>query len=493
MVRSLLSNEWGINSVSEPRRKSILRYWSIRYFVVLFICLAIMGSLTAYIIQLDIQNDQYRSMMQMTSDMAAMAEARGMKLPKGPELARWFDNQSIRHGLTERTIMYMLDGKGRIVKQFPPNSPYEARQLASRQQEIMTGEAHIITLEPHLNRPPYLVAVHPIGDHLGYMLLLMPEASLLEGFNQLRIPRFILACTLILTGWGVIYMLTRRLIKPIQKAAEAAKQVVAGNYNVQLDRIHREQEIFELMHAFKEMADRLKWLESLRTQLLAGVTHELKTPVASISGLIQAVKAGVVSGQEAEKFLGICLKECQRLQKMVEDLLDFNSFAGNALTVEIETCDLKATIKEITERWQHGQEKACPQVNVEVAANVTSWETMTDPFRLEQVIINLLNNAKDAMEPGGVLFVRLLSDSARFRIQVKDTGHGILADEQLDIFEPFYRGKKKKTKVRGLGLGLPFSRLIARSLGGDLVLTDSSPAGTVFTLLIPFEGSDTDH
>lgn len=84
-----------------------------------------------------------------------------------------------------------------------------------------------------------------------------------------------------------------------------------------------------MMHAMKAMADRLSRLKATRTQLLAGVTHELKTPVASISGLIQAVKEGVVSGAEADKFLDNSLKQADRLHKIIDDLLAFNSFAGN--------------------------------------------------------------------------------------------------------------------------------------------------------------------
>jgi signal transduction histidine kinase len=448
--------------------------------------MAIMGALTVFVIQLDIRYDQHRSMLKMTGEMAAVAVANERRLPQGADLGRWLNDLAFRYKLNDRNIMFMMDSEGRIIQQFPPSPPEEVEQLAFMRQEIMKDEPHIFALESYRDRSPFLVAVHPMAEDSGYMLLLLPEANLLQSFREFRVPRLILAFILILTGWGVIYVLTRRLVKPIQNIVEAAQQVVAGNYDMQLDKVHREREIFELMDVFQEMTDRLKWLESLRTQLLAGVTHELKTPVASISGLIQAVKAGVVTGQEADKFLGMSLKECRRLQKMVEDLLDFNSFAGNTMTVSAEACDLKALVPDIIERWRHGLDEDCPRISFEAEAEAGNWKTMTDPIRLEQIVINLLNNAKAAIGPAGELFISLSVDSTYYLIQVKDTGHGIPTEEQLDIFEPFYRGKRKKTKVRGLGLGLPFSRLIARSLGGDLVLSDSSPAGTVFTLQIPF-------
>jgi signal transduction histidine kinase len=447
----------------------------------------VVGVIAVFLIQLNLKRDQYREMTDMVAEMAATAEAGGGKLPEGARQGRWLDELADRYDQTERVVMFILDGDGAIVQQFPPNPPDEARQLNAKLPQIMTGEPQIFALESIRDRPPYLVAAHALRERSGYVLLLLPENNFMDTFVKNGVPRLILSCTMALTGWGVIYVLTRRLIKPIQDAADAAKQVVAGNYDVHLSKEHQEREIYELMHAFKEMADRLSWLESLRTQLLAGVTHELKTPVASISGLVQAVKEGVVSEQDKDYFLEICLKECARLQKMVEDLLEFNTFAGNAVVVVREPCDLDALVREICTRWQHSREDSNVRVSVETELGVAGWQTSTDPDRLEQIMINLLNNARDAMGHGGDIYVRLLTDSNRFRIQVKDTGHGIPAAEQLDIFEPFYRGKQKMAKVRGMGIGLPFSRLIGRSLNGDLVLTDSSPEGTTFTLFLPFE------
>jgi len=89
------------------------------------------------------------------------------------------------------------------------------------------------------------------------------------------------------------------------------------------------------------------------------------------------------------------------------------------------------------------------------------------------------------MDAGGDITVRLARDSRHFVIEIRDNGHGVPPEEQLDIFEPFYRGKQKKARKGGLGIGLPFSHLVACSLGGELTLKDSGPAGSTFALLIP--------
>jgi len=466
----------------------MLRYWSVRYFVILFASMGIMGVITVYVIQLTIDGDQRRSMMRMTAEIAAGIELSGGRIPVGGgEMQRWMDSLVHKYDIrNKRVVVFVWDSQGEMTQHFPPALPDVEAGLAEWRERILSGEARVFRL-PAANAPEtFIAAVHPVGQGDGYALLLLPEVNLVRSFADFKFHLLILACMIALTGWGVIYVLTRRLARPIREASEAAKQVVAGNYKLEPGQTPKEKEIYELTRSFREMADRLHWLETLRTQLLAGVTHELKTPVASISGLLQAMKDGVVSGEERDRFLEVCLADSKRLQKMVGDLLEFNRFAGNAVAVVKETRDLPALVGEIAERWRDGQREADVRVEVETASDAADWRTRTDPGRVEQILVNLLNNARDAME-GGVIAIRLLADSSRYRIQVRDTGHGIPREEQLDIFEPFYRGRQKQSKVRGLGIGLPFSRLIARSLGGDLVLTDSSPAGSTFTLLLPFD------
>jgi signal transduction histidine kinase len=109
----------------------------------------------------------------------------------------------------------------------------------------------------------------------------------------------------------------------------------------------------------------------------------------------------------------------------------------------------------------------------------------TDAMRLKQIIFNLLNNAKQSFDSNGNIDVILYRQDETIKIEVRDNGSGIPLEEQAFIFERFFRGKHKKVKVHGLGLGLSFSRIIAKALGGDLLLKNSSPEGSTFTLIIP--------
>ncbi len=424
----------------------------------------------------------------MVRDIATEAESRGGTLPDGVELGSLLDRLAHGNDIWDRSYTFIFDSDERLVQQFPLYAPIDFEQITQKLPTMNRDHGDITEIISIQDQTPYLVAVQPIrnqGEITSYAVYVVRKQTVIISTPiEHRILRLSTVAVVLICGWGILYLLTRRLLKPIQEAADAAKQIVAGNYHIDINNNHNEKEIYELMVSFKEMADRLEHLESLRSQLFLGVTHELKTPIASISGLVQAVKDGVVSGEEAQDFLEMSLKESNRLQKMVEDLLTFNSFAANMVKVTHQNVDLVAELHEMVVRWKQVQEKNI-HIVVETMSEGTGWQVLTDPVRLEQIIINLLNNARDAMDTDGSITIRLFSDSERFRIEVQDTGMGIPVEEQEKVFESFYRGSRKRTIIHGLGIGLPFSRLIARSLGGDLILSKSNPDGTQFILFIP--------
>lgn len=292
----------------------------------------------------------------------------------------------------------------------------------------------------------------------------------------------VMLSALAILGWGIIYSLTRKLTEPIKNVTDAAKEIVKGNYDICLDKDVRELEIHELLQAFEDMVERLKQLESLRTELLAGVTHELKTPVTSISGLLQAVREEVVTGDEAKEFLEICSKETIRLQKMIEDLLEFNSFITGDIRVEKVFHNINDLVREISDQWLIGQEDERIKINIKLPEKCVF--VSTDALRIRQILYNLFNNAKQAFVSGGMINLLLYEENGEVRIDIEDNGRGIPIAEQELIFERFFRGRDKKDEVRGMGIGLSFSKIIARSLGGELFLKRSTPRGSTFTLVL---------
>ncbi|SMB82906.1 HAMP domain-containing protein [Desulfonispora thiosulfatigenes DSM 11270] len=380
----------------------------------------------------------------------------------------------------DKGFIMVLDKRGQIVY---GKSPIIDKIILDNTFLSLEDTEHYKKIKFSNNKVFYQVT-HKIetvnNETLGWVIMLNPERSIIKSPEEMKLLVMMLIGLAIL-GWLVIYLLTRKLSRPIMDLKEAMNKVDNGNYDIHLDNNHKQKEIYELMNSFEQMTIRLKSLERLRTELLAGITHELKTPVTSISALLQAMKDGVVSKEEENEFLEMCYEETNRLEKMIEDLLDYNSFAVGAIKVDKEKVDINLLIKEITYQWHIGQEDV---VEVNTVLLEKSILIQTDPNRIRQILYNLLNNAKQALRDKGKIEIIMHQENNEIRIDIKDNGRGIPLGEQDLIFERFYRGKEKMDNIRGLGLGLASSKLMAQELGGDLILKESSIKGTIFTLII---------
>lgn len=456
--------------------------------MLLFLSLVVVASAMIYGVGTMYERKQTNGLAQIIDDIVHAAEAGGGVIPlDSAALQRWLDDRADQYELGDRPMLLILDAEGSAVQRYPAVIPVHADALDEHLPAIMKQDRQLFELES--DRDIMLLAVtapiHVQDERIGYAIYLAPKHSMVEVLVTFGYSRLLTGFLLMILGWLVVYTAIRKLVRPIREVSEAAKQVVAGRYTAGSGKTYKEKEIHELMSSFQEMAEQLRQLDVLRAQLLAGVTHELKTPITSISGLTQAIKDKVVVGEEADEFLEYCILECNRLKKMVNDLLDFNSFAAKSIHVTLELCHLRDAVTGVITRWQLTEEQSNIQIILEAQDEARDWMTMTDLERLEQIIINLLNNARDAMDDGGTIIVRMFTNRDHFVVQVEDTGKGIPDVEHEMVFEAFYRGKEKKMAVRGLGIGLPFSRLIAQNLGGQLELSKSTREGTCFSLLLP--------
>ncbi|MEW8969828.1 HAMP domain-containing sensor histidine kinase [Mesobacillus jeotgali] len=456
---------------------TLLRYWTTRYLLTLIVGLLLLGAGSMWWIKKTTLENRLKLMEYMaveTADRVAQAGDFGGFDKRMGDPSRFFEMES-------QPLLFITDLEGNVLNTGPMHGGGGPRHLSRNvPSEILTSDDSTQRITEN-GTAIYAVKAPITIDELqaGWVVVMQNAADLTDVDQEYRLL-LILLVGLGLLGWIVIYILTKRILKPIQDVARAAAQVREGDYDITLESNQKELEIYELVTSFKEMTTRLTQLEQMRAELLAGVTHDLKTPVTSISGLVQAVRDGVVTGDERQEFLDITLKEIQRLQTMISDLLEFNSLAAGAFTIRAENCDMNKLVEDIGRQWQVTQTET---VNLKVITPDHTVCAQTDPLRLQQILINLLNNSYQALGQDGNISL-ILSEG---RIDVKDTGSGIPDEEQALVFERFFRGEKKKLKVRGLGLGLPFSKMLARSLGADLILKESNSSGTTFSILWPKE------
>ncbi|SDI06784.1 HAMP domain-containing sensor histidine kinase [Alteribacillus bidgolensis] len=467
------------------KKISLLRYWTTRYFITLIIGLIVVAIVS--IIWIRHTNLEHR--LNVTKYLAQeiadrfVEEQSGETVPREGVLEYIQERQNIIDTQLD-PIIYIVDANGRVLSNPFEREPFTSERFPLR---ILQADSEVQRLKLENGDHSYIVKrpIQAEGVTAGWVVIIQSANQLTQMNEEYRLLAIMLF-SLALIGWATIYFLSRKLSKPIQDVAVAAKHVQEQNYNFTLPENMKEQEVHELVHSFKEMSSRLQQLEALRSELLAGVTHELKTPITSMTGLIQAVRDDVVHGEEAKDFLNVSLNEANRMKTMVADLLEFNSLAAHAIPITKEKYEVNKLIKEILHQWQVANDEEGLEINKSLPKE--DIYTEVDSIRLQQIMINLLNNAKQAVKRNGILSITIEKERPGWiEINVEDNGPGIREEEKDFIFERFYRGENKKYDTHGLGLGLPFSKMIAQSMEGDLVLKESSPGRTVFTLKLLIE------
>src|SRR5699024_11020027 len=371
------------------------RYWTRRYALTLIVGLIIVTFISAWWIRHSALEDRLQLMEVMAEEIAQetvsseprneqdLADANVHEFLTDPgKYMNMESNPSIFITNADGEILYQNQASLKPGFQFNPTILMEEKAITKLRLEEETDDVYLVKKPVTVNQ-----------SLLGWVIFLEKKAPL-QAVNQEYRQLFIMIGALALFGWLAIYILSKRLAKPITDVAKNAEQIKEGNYDIELQDNVRELEVYELIEAFKDMSERLDQLETLRTELLAGVTHELKTPVTSISGLIQAVNDGVVTGEEAEEFLNISLQETAKMEKMVEDLLAFDTFATNTLPLKVEEHNLNEVIKNIVDQWQTVPDNTHVKMDVEVLNQPVVVNI--DRIRIEQILVNLWNNAKDA-------------------------------------------------------------------------------------------------
>ena len=460
------------------KRISLLHYWTSRYLLTLFIGLAIIFLISAAWIRHTTFENRLE-LMEFLADETVYRLTDTTNPNNGPiNGIPGFIGDRERFNMREiDPILYVVDTEGNILTSNRPVPPGSAKNVAG----LLDGEEGTKEITGGLE-PEYVVKRKIEGNNqlLGWVLVKEKKDNLTR-VNQAYGQLALLIGALALLGWIAIYFLSKRLARPIKQVAEAAKHIQEGNYTVDLPQDSKEKEVYELVTSFENMANKLEQLEKTRTELLAGVTHELKTPVTSISGLLQAVKDGVVTGLDATDFIEMAIVETTKMKTMVGDLLAFNHFAVDAIPVKILSVEVNQLLRDAVAQWEVIQDEDSVKVNLHLFEQAVYVQV--DVVRIQQIMTNLLTNAKQAMDKGTITLI-LKERGDKLSIIVKDTGHGIPLEDQAFIFERFYRGENKKYTIRGLGLGLPLSKMMAQSIGGDLILIESNASGTSFELVL---------
>lgn len=311
-----------------------------------------------------------------------------------------------------------------------------------------------------------------------------------------RPPPFLNPMFLINLGVGVIVALaagiwlSRRFTRPLALLAEGAGALRAGDLGHRVP-LAGDDEFGRVANSMNQMAERIgDQIDALqadsrrRQQLLADVAHELRSPVATLRTMAEALRDGIAAGPErAERATRAIVESATRMERLVNDLMDLARLDLDEFPLHRVPLDLRAAARDCVRR--HSQAAETAGIRLYPVEEGAALPVSADPHRLAQILDNLVDNAISHAGPGAEVRVTVESgDTAK--ASVSDTGRGIPPEHLPYLFDPFYRGDAARTPGgRHSGLGLRIARGLAHAHGGDLRVESAENRGTRAILTLP--------
>lgn len=263
--------------------------------------------------------------------------------------------------------------------------------------------------------------------------------------------------------------------------AETVLQLGAGSYQMDVSPIHTKGKVSGMVLLLLDVTEKAK-AEQIRREFTANVSHELKTPLHTISGCAELLAEGIVKQEDVPQFSQRIYQEAQRMIRLVEDIIHLSHLDEGANDMKREPVDLYALAEETVERLRPAAKAA--QVTLTLEGRSSSLQGV--PQLLRGIVYNLCDNAIKYNHPGGQVQVQVEPGPQGIRLTVADTGIGIPAEHQQRVFERFYRVDKSHSKeIGGTGLGLSIVKHAARLHGASIDLQSEPGQGTTICVMFP--------
>lgn len=334
-----------------------------------------------------------------------------------------------------------------------------------------------------------LMAIYAISSILTFFNVWFSARLMFASEHDL-----LLASVLLVFAGGMAmalgYFLSSTMTERMHLLKKAAEKLARGNLETRVPVTGRD-EVATLAHSFNQMAVQLqaadkkqRELEGMRTDLIAWVSHDLQTPLASIRAILEALYDGVVDDpQTVKRYLNTAQRDVRSLSALIDDLFQMAQLDAGGIPLEIAESSLSDLISDTLESFS--EIAAREGVALEGSADTDVDPVSMDTQRIGRVLNNLITNGLRHTPPGGRVEVQARRLNGGVEVMVCDSGEGIRAEDLPKIFESFYRGEKSRSRATGgAGLGLAIARGIVRAHGGE-IRVESQPGDTRFVFTFP--------
>ncbi len=333
----------------------------------------------------------------------------------------------------------------------------------------------------------YIICAKPVYTKTGVLAGAIIAGSARNGMNTLldSMVRSVVMSTLwlMLAVLVVVYFISERLIAPIRLMSRASKKFAKGQFDIRVP-VRGNDEIAELSKAFNNMAASLANNEEMRRLFLANVSHDLRTPMTTISGFIDGILDGAIPPEKHEYYLEIIASEVRRLSRLVSSLLDITKIQAGERKFEMVSFDICEMCRQVLISSE--QRIDSKNLDVEFMCDDDNMYAIGDTDAINQIVYNIMDNAIKFSRDGGKYSITVKYDGTKIVTSVYNEGVGISEDDLPYIFDRFYKSDKSRGLDKtGVGLGMYIARTIIEAHGENISCESEYGKWCRFTFTLP--------
>jgi len=287
------------------------------------------------------------------------------------------------------------------------------------------------------------------------------------------------------------YVVARSITLSIEGLALGAQNLAEGDLTTRLE-ASSDDEVGELARVMNTMAEELEQafrrqreLEQARKDLIASVSHDLRTPLASMRAMVEAISDGVVSDElTIRNYCSNIRSEVEHLSKLIDDLFELSRLDSGTLDLHLQPSSVEEMLSSVLDSMKAQAEAQV--LKLSHSLNGSLEPVMADPHQIQRVLYNLVQNAIRHTPADGTISVEAQDLGEEVQINVVDSGQGIVEDDVNKVFDRFYRGEKSRSReFGGAGLGLAIAKGIVEAHGGRIWVDSQPGAGSRFSFSLP--------
>lgn len=462
-------------------RKSITKRWIINNLGVIVLALIVIELVVIYAIQ----SYYYSSAKQyLVSKINAVTSVLSIhSQDSSANFSAEVRNMLETFNEKDKIELMAINSKGRVVLTSSGFSPDEDYVMPDYEDAMELGEGSYIGRLSSDGEKVLAVSV-PLSSFSSEYSSVRMVTSLTEIDNTIK--GYIIFVTSVCSAIILIIVVTGlyfagSIVKPIRQISGITRKFAMGDFSVRIQS-NTDDEIGELCSSINHMADELSSAEAMKNEFISSVSHELRTPLTAIKGWAETLMVdGGENPDTMKKGVGVIVNETERLQQMVEELLDFSRMQNGHFTLQNSTMDILAELGDAVLMYSDKAKRE--QIKIIYDEPEMLPFVFGDKNRIRQVFINVIDNALKYSEPGGTVTIKAGVKDGRIRVSVKDTGCGIKESDLAKVKTKFYKANHTR---RGSGIGLAVADEIIAMHGGKLEIYSAGEGkGTKVTITLP--------